>query len=87
MNERQLATFRISEDEIRKDPQRAADLFARLNFVCVRAEHLFVERQIEYTGISHCFKKVEYGDKVPTVQLQVTHDSSGGIELVDVVYD
>lgn len=85
MNSRQLARFRVDEREVRDRPGKLAEVFAMLKFVPVRAECLFAERCIEYVGISERFVDVPDGQIVPEVELRVTKDSAGGIELVEVI--
>ena len=85
MNSRQLARFRVDERLVRDNPKEIAEVFAMLQFLPVRAECLFAERRIEYVGISERFAEVPEGQMVPDVKLNITKDSVGCIELVEVV--
>jgi len=85
MNSRQLARFRVDERQVRDRPEEIAEVFSMLRFVPVRAECLFAERRIEYVGISERFADVPDGQIVPEMELRVTKDSTGRIELVEVV--
>ena len=59
MNDRNLGRFTVTNDLIRRCPDEAAQVFKMLNLVVVRAECIFADSLIEYTGISDQFVEIE----------------------------
>ena len=82
MNDRNLGRFTVTNDLIRRCPDEAAQVFKMLNLVVVRAECIFADSLIEYTGISDQFVEIEMGKKIPEYRMEVTHGEDGDIEKV-----
>ena len=65
MNSQQLGKFSLEERLVRDNPDIAAKVFREMQFVPVRAESHFINREIEYAGISPMFEEVPTGSIVP----------------------
>lgn len=57
---RQLGTFSIPEELIRKSPSTVFSILSTV--IPVRAEYMYISGCIEYTAISHSFNKVQEGE-------------------------
>jgi len=80
---RKFATFRISRQDIVDKQEEIEEIFSILRFVPVRAEALFAEDVIEYTGLSNAFVEVGKDCEIPEVEL--IYDSE--MKTVEVKYD
>lgn len=85
MNDRNLGKFTVTTDCIRSNPDEAAQVFKMLNLVVVRAECIFADSRIEYTGISDQFVEIGIGESIPDYILKVSHGEDGNIEKVETV--
>ena len=77
MNDRNLGKFTVTTDCIRSNPDEAAQVFKMLNLVVVRAECIFADSKIEYTGLSNQFVEIEMGSTIPDYRLEVTQGEDG----------
>ncbi len=84
MNDRNLGKFSVATDCIRRNPNEVAQIFKMLNLVVVRAECLFSDSTVEYTGISDQFVEIEMGECIPTYRLDISEED-GIIEKVVAV--
>ena len=82
MNDRNLGKFTVTTDCIRQNPDEAAQVFKMLNLVVVKAECIFADSKMEYTGISDQFVEIEMGSTIPDYRLEVTQGEDGGMEKV-----
>lgn len=85
MNDRNLGKFSVTTEIIRQNPDEAAQIFKILNLVVVRAECVFAESKIEYTGISDQFVEIEMGETIPDYRLEISQGEDGNIEKVMTV--
>ncbi len=85
MNDRNLGKFTVTTECIRRNPDEAAQIFRMLNLVVVRAECLFADSVVEYTGISDQFVEIGMGQKIPEYRLEVTQGKDKTIENVVAV--
>ena len=74
MNDRNLGRFTVTNDLIRRSPNEAAQVFKLLNLVVVRAECIFSDSLIEYTGLSDQFVEIEMGQKIPEYRMEITSE-------------
>lgn len=85
MNDRNLGKFTVTTDCIRRNPDEAAQIFKLLNLVVVRAECMFADSKIEYTGLSDQFVEIEMGETIPTYRLEISTGEDGIIEKVNAI--
>jgi hypothetical protein len=85
MNDRNLGKFTVTTDYIRRNPDEAAQIFKLLNLVVVRAECMFANREIEYTGLSDQFVEIEMGEKIPDYRLEISTCENGIVDNVVAV--
>lgn len=74
MNDRNLGKFTVTTDCIRRNPDEAAQVFKMLNLVVVRAECLFADSVVEYTGISDQFIEIGMGERIPEYRLEISSE-------------
>ena len=74
MNNRQLGVLKISASMIETEPENVAKCFAKINFVPVRAEYLYVQNAIQYVGISDRFAVLKEGAMAPEYELRITKE-------------
>ena len=72
MNDRNLGKFSVTTDCIRRSPDEAAQVFKMLNLVVVRAECIFADSIIEYTGLSDQFVEIGMGEAIPGYRLEIS---------------
>ncbi len=65
----------VKEDELGK-------VLAKMEFVPLRVEYLYVEDRFEYTGNSPLFDNVEIGMLVPEYHIKITKAEDGEIFVV-----
>ena len=82
MNDRNLGKFSVTTDCIRRNPDEAAQVFKKLNMIVVRAECIFSDGLIEYTGISDQFVEIGMGETIPNYRLEVTTEQDGMVRRV-----
>ncbi len=82
MNDRNLGRFTVTTDCIRRNPNEAAQVFKMLNLVVVRAECMFADSVVEYTGISDQFVEIEMGQSIPEYRLEITSKEDIIIKVV-----
>ena len=71
MNSQQLGIFFISEELIRNNPEIVAEAFKDMQLVIVRAESKFINRELEYAGISPKFEETEKGMLIPNYLVHI----------------
>jgi hypothetical protein len=82
MNDRNIGRFTVTTDCIRRNPDEAAQVFKMLNLVVVRAECMFADSKIEYTGISDQFIEIEMGTAIPEYRLEITSEEDTIVKVV-----
>ena len=83
-NNLKIGKFSIDSDFIYEEPERAAEIFALLRAVVVRAEVLLHNRTIEYIAVSERFKEVEAGAEPLFYTLTIKQDDDGRVNCVEV---
>ena len=71
MNSQQLGKFFLSEELVRNNPEIVAAAFHDMQFVAVRAESQFINRELKYHGISSKFKEIQKGMVVPSYMVHI----------------
>lgn len=80
MNSQQLGEFFIPEDLIRNNPEIVAEAFKDMQFVAVRAEAIFIGKELEYAGISAKFEKIKKGTRIPRYRVDIFMNKAEGEE-------
>lgn len=80
MNSRQLGKFFVPEDLVRNNPEIVAKAFKDMQLVAVRAEVIFIAKEIEYAGISPKFEEIPKGMCVPNYCVDIFSTQDEGKE-------
>lgn len=80
MNSQQLGKFSLEEQLVKNNPDIATKVFRDMQFVPVRAESHFINREIEYAGISPMFEEVSKGTIVPRYLIHIFSNQAEGKE-------
>lgn len=86
MNIKNMASFYITFDVVRNDPDFVAQVFQLLKAVVVRVEERFDKGAIKYTAMSDQFQETLPEYHVPKVELIATKNESGVVTSVAVEY-
>ena len=86
MNLRQrIGKFCVERECILDKCELAADAFAVMAFVPLRAELLGWQDRFEYIGISPLFDDISLGERVPEYEVAITVEKIDGLDKVKAV--
>jgi hypothetical protein len=82
MTDKQLGRFTVDGAEVRRSPEKTAEVFALMKCVPVRCEYLWAGCTLAYTAVSELFRGLTEGEEIPFYRLTV-HVKDGVVERVE----
>ena len=85
MNSKKAGTFDISRELLDEKLGKVAEVLSNMRFVPVRAEQLFMEGVVRYTGFSPLFAEADRGCVVPKYEIKIVDNEDGSLATVEVI--